>query len=152
MTVFEQIKENASLISTLGLTSALASAALVWLTTISIDEEVALATTVGERVIIMAFVIPLIVLGFLYYRRNTLTGSASTLAIAFGLIGFGSGLFCAMIYLYIGFQIPSLVKSVDIIVHMDNMLPALIPGSIATIITTTITSAVGVVFFRQSDD
>lgn len=153
MSITGLLKANVALISTIGLSSALISALIVWVTTLGMDAGVELATVVGQRAIALAVIVPLIMLGFMYLRRDKLVeASPGKLAIVFGLIGAGGGLFSALIYLYIGFQVPALFKSVDLIIHMDNMLPPLMPAGLATVITSTIAGLAGSFMFGKSGE
>lgn len=144
MSVFGLLKQNGAIIGGLGFISALVSAIIIWVTMASGDTDAAIASQVGQRMIFMAVVMPLILVGLMHLGREQI-GSAprNTMMTAFALIGAGGGLFSAMVYFFVGFQVPSLFAGVDTFVLFDTLVPFLFSTGLITTITTGIGGAIG---------
>jgi len=144
MSVFALLRANGSLIGTIGFASALVSALLVWGGMSSAEGDVAIAQQVSNLMIVMAVVSPLVLFGLMYWgRENIGQVKKNTLAIAFGLIGIGGGVFSALVYFFIGFQVPTLFAGADTFVLFDTLVPTLFSTGLIIAITTAIAGVAG---------
>lgn len=150
MGFLELVKSYGTIVGPLSIAGGLASASLAWLTILTNQDHMRIAVQVGQQLMFLAILLPIVALVMLYRWRDDLAQTPrNQLAPAFALIGAGGGLFCIFIYYYINLQVPVIFKGVDVATHTQTLVPEMGPGALMTIITTTVAMIAGAMLFGE---